>query len=116
MSARSKNAEQYFVENENETRSKNILNKEMYAEESPAKEEKNGPQTVNGIIIGAACVNARKGPSMVAECVKTFDYGDKVPVLGIVKEKNGMDEFYEVIIGKESTAFILSCYVKLKED
>lgn len=105
----SRKSEKYYVEYEDGTRSTEATSEEIHAEESLAEVETTGPETINGIVTGI-CVNVRKHPNKDAEAVKMLYKGDKIEAYG------ALGDFYEIKIGDKTTGFILSKYVKLKED
>lgn len=85
---------------------------EIVTESSPAKVEKNGPETKNGIVTGALNVNLREKPMMYSPVLEVLRRGDHVMIHG----RDGM--FYKISTDKHKVGYVLSDLIltKVKEE
>lgn len=73
---------------------------------TPTKDESAGPETVNGVIDNAACVNVREHPDKMAKILEVLNKGEEVKILG--KEY----EFCKVSTPRGFVGYIVAMYVK----
>lgn len=74
--------------------------------ETPTKDESTGPDTVNGEIYNAACVNVREYPKPMAKVLEVLNKGEKVKIMG--KESG----FCKVSTPNGFIGYIVAMYVK----
>lgn len=79
---------------------------ENVTEQSPAEVETTGPETINGIIVNALHVNARREPSLESDPVDVLDRGEVVEVL----EKRKY--FWKIRTSKDRIAYISSAFIE----
>lgn len=79
---------------------------EEIAEESPAEVETTGPETINGIIVNALNVKARREPSFDSDVIDVLGRGDKVEVL----EKQKF--FWKIRTSNDHTAYVSSAFIE----